>query len=205
MHTKLKGAILITLTSLGLLVFLKGCVLRPDLDPKVVAAAETEMWKAYYSGDKRELASQLLTIQRNQFGLTWSESLRVTRDLAKAAMVFAGIREDYEEEVLPALIAAYKRIQKAQNLDFDPEKAARAELDWWVARRDGKRKGVESVGDAIGKLYGILYGEMKPEFQTAGRLRAEAATLRDRGGDQADWNRIEEILVQSYQALESGL
>ena len=183
----------------------KGCVIRPDLDPEVIAVAETEMWKAYYSGDKKTLASQLLIIQRTQFELTWAESALIAKDLATAAKRFTEIQSGYQEEVLPKLIAAYTRIKAAKDMDFDPLAAARAELDWWIARRDPERNSVESVGNGIGALYGILYGGMKPEFQRTGVLRAEAAALRDAGQENADWKRIEELLKKSYNALVEGL
>ncbi|MBI4557953.1 MAG: hypothetical protein HY706_10255 [Candidatus Hydrogenedentes bacterium] len=186
-------------------IYLKGCVIRSAFDSKVIAAAETEMWRAYYSGDKKTLASQLLTLERTQFELTWGDSALVTKDLAAAAMKFAESRSGYEEEVLPKLIAAYTRIKAAKGMDFDPETAARAELNWWIARRHPERNSVESVGNAIGALYGVLYGGMKPEFQRAGVLRAEAAALRDAGQENADWKKIEELLNESYDALVAGL
>jgi hypothetical protein len=189
----------------GLVVFLKACVTRPELDPEVIAIAETEMWKAYYSGDKRTLASQLMMVQRTQFGLTWTEAALVTKDLASAAMQFSEIRSGYQEKVLPTLTAAYARIGEAKNMRFDAEDAARAELDWWIARRDPERNSVESIGNAIGELYGVLYGGMKPEFGQAGLLRAEASVLRDAGQENADWKRIEGLLIESYEVLVAGL
>lgn len=43
------------------------------------------------------------------------------------------------------------------------------------------------------------------EFKNAGILRAQAAALRDSGGKNADWEKIEELLKESYIELEKGI
>jgi hypothetical protein len=42
-------------------------------------------------------------------------------------------------------------------------------------------------------------------MERAGLLRAQAAALRDEGGANADWEKVEALLVESYQALGKGL
>jgi hypothetical protein len=39
----------------------------------------------------------------------------------------------------------------------------------------------------------------------AGRLRAEAAALRDAGGEAADWEKVSAQLDRSYQSLYEAL
>jgi len=198
--------ITITLATLMAVVFFHWAFIsRSVYDAKVISAAETKMWKAYYAGNRKALVYELLALERAQFGLTWAEAVTTTRHLGNAAMAFHDSQSGYEEKVLPDLIAAYTKIKDSKNLTFDPQAAARAELNWWMARRDPERSSTELVGAAIGELYGVLYGGMKDEFSSAGVLRAEAAALRDAGQGNADWQRIGYLLYESYSVLLSGL
>jgi len=63
----------------------------------------------------------------------------------------------------------------------------------------------EQVGEKIAELYAILYGDTRPGFAKAGELRAEAAALRDQGGANADWPKVEALLRESYRALADAL
>ena len=73
---------------------------------------------------------------------------------------------------------------------YDPAVVARAELAWWVARRDPRTSSVDNVGALIAEEYALFYEVPVTRVAEAGRLRAEAAALRDRGGQQADWAAI---------------
>jgi hypothetical protein len=203
-----KKNILISLAILALLALTltyKACFHRPRFNPDVIAAAETQMWQAYYSNDKVQLARQLVKLHRNQFGLTLSESIKISRHLANAAMRFRNSKSNYRNFVLPELVLAYTRIQKATGRNFDPERAAWYELSWWEARRNPSRNSDEIVGQEIANLYAELYGQTNQSIQNAGLLRAQAAALRDHGGDNADWQTIEQILLDSYQQLARGI
>jgi hypothetical protein len=58
------------------------------------------------------------------------------------------------------------------------------------------------VGQKIGELYVLLYGRNDSSLQSSALLRAQAAVLRDAGGQEPDWARIEALLQQSYRALQ---
>lgn len=205
MKRKTAKIAIVAVTLLAAIIFHRAFITRSEYDAETIAAAETTMWKAYYADDRKALVYELLVLERTQFGLTWAEAVSVSRHLGNAAMTFHNSHARYEENVLPDLIAAYTKIKTSKDLDFDPEAAARAELNWWVARRDPERSNPESVGIAIGELYGVLYGGMNDTFMSAGVLRAEAAALRDAGKENADWQRIEYLLYESYSVLLSGL
>jgi hypothetical protein len=91
------------------------------------------------------------------------------------------------------------------DVSFVPEEAAKAELDWWVARRTPGSDSVEEVGRLIAYLYTVLFGENQPAFERAGLLRAQAAHIRDEGGELCDWSEVEQQLQESYQALQEGI
>jgi len=178
---------------------------RPPYDADTVGRSETAMWKAYYTGEKPQLALNLIKLLRTQFGMTLPEARSVAGTLADAAMTFKATRETYDDWVLPDLTEAYRPIKHYSNASFDPEQAARAELAWWVARRTPGQSSPEQVGAKIGELYAVLYGSQNPAFRKAGLLRAQAAALRDSGKLNADWPRIEDMLKESSREAQQGM
>ena len=171
-------------------------------DSKAIAASETRMWQAYYRQDKQALFDELTALMLEQFAVTGITAKRVAYDLAMAAKDFASSRGGYEAQVLPSLVSAYTRIQKASGAEFDPEAAARAELDWWVARRTPGQNSVEEVGRGIAKLYAILYGATNDHIERAGFLRAKAGRVRD---ESSDWPEVQRLLEESYGELLQGI
>ncbi|KPL09102.1 hypothetical protein AMJ85_07210 [candidate division BRC1 bacterium SM23_51] len=177
-------------------------------DSDRIAAAETRMWQAYYSGDSATLGRELVALLRGQFGLSSRNAMEVGKDLARATLAFQSLGGDYERHVLPPLERAYARLKAATDGAWDPAAAAHAELDWWVARRTPGRDSPQHVGRAIARLYTILYGESNADIERAGLLRAQAAHLRDasaRAGKGCDWNEVQRILEESYRSLRQGL
>jgi hypothetical protein len=166
-----------------------------------IAAAETQMWKAYYTLDLGGIHGELIKLLQAQFGISLDDADPVARNLATAAMKFETGGANNETEIKADLVRAYRRIAVVTKRNFDPQKAAQAELAWWVARRTPGRNSPEEVGKLIGSLYSVLYGSEKPEFAKAGILRAQAAHLRDQGGMNCDWSAVERLLKSSYQTL----
>jgi len=178
---------------------------RPLFNADKVAQMEAQMWQAYYSGDKTKLGLLLIALLRNQYGLSLLEAKDIGELFARSAMSFRSARGDYETVALPDLTKAYGLIKQDTGATFDPDKAARAELSWWVARRTQGHNSVEEVGKKIAELYAVLYGRACPEFVSAGLLRAQAAALRDSGGSDADWKEVESLLRKSYRELDKGI
>ncbi len=192
-------------------LFLSTLVLQPiwsdtgfKIDPAKAAEAENNMWKAYYSKDHIVLRVELVDLLRSQFDLSYVEALDIGEDITRAAMTFTTTGDDYRRTVLPDLIHAYTKLKYKLVADFDPIEAAGAELDWWVARRTPGKDSVEEVGKLIAHLYAVVFGGNQPMFERAGMLRAQAATLRDRDGELCDWNSVESLLLESYQALRDA-
>ena len=174
---------------------------RPAFDPDKVARAEAQMWQAYYTDNRVQLALELITLLRTQHGLSLPEAKTIGELLVESAMKFRAARGDYERVALPELTEAYRRIRRATGASFDPETVARAELAWWIARRTPGQNSVERVGEKIADLYSVLYGSDHPSFVTAGLLRAEAAALRAAEGREVDWDRVEDLLRESYREI----
>ncbi len=165
---------------------------------------ETEMWQAYYRKEKLRLFRLLVTMLHEQYHYPWAKAARAGFHLARAAARFGDAKGDYER-VLPDLVASYAIARDWMGAHYDPAAVARAELAWWVARRDPARNGVDSVGGLIADEYALLYEMPRERLLQAALLRAKAAKLRDEGGANADWGEVHEELADSYEMLHATL
>ena len=180
------------------------CMLSLGLvDPKLTED-EVGMWQAYYKKERLRLFGLLMLTLREQYRYTWARSAEAGFHLARAAATFGDARGGYER-VLPDLERAYTIARDWSSAGFDPAEVGRAELDWWVARRDPARDSVESVGALIAREYALIYGVPQERVAEAGRLRADAGALRDKGGAKADWAEVARRLRASYRSLHDAL
>jgi len=176
-----------------------------EFDPSAIAKTETSLWRCYYNGSHFSMGMQLVTMLQGQFGLSQETAMLAGAELAQGTVIFYGTNDNYYKTVLPHLERAYTTVKKELKADWDPKEAARAELDWWVARRTPGKNSPENVGKEIAKLYAILYGETNEDIEKAGLLRAKAAALRDEGGKKADWKEVGKLLMESYATLLKGV
>jgi hypothetical protein len=202
----------ILVTTVLLAAAASAMALRPPAGPRSarvfdadrLADLEAEMWQAYYRRQKVVLFRTLVVTLREQLRYPWSKATLAAFYLARAAATFAGSASDYEK-VVPDLRAAYTIARDWTGAGFDPEQVARAELAWWVARRDPRANQPENVGRLIAVLYGRFYEIPEGAVSEAGLLRAGAAALRDRGGAGADWTEVRRLLRASYRSLHQAL
>ena len=89
----------------------------------------------------------------------------------------------------------------------DTEAAARAELDWWQARREQVRP--ETYGLTIACVTSLVYGvDDDEDVRAFGIVRAQAMEFRDARGrsiTEADWTAIERQLLSAYQRLKRAV
>jgi hypothetical protein len=176
-------------------------------DADRMADLETRMWQAYYRKEKLRLFSLLVTMLHEQCHYPWSRALAAGFRLARAAARFGDLRPAEVagyDVVLPDLAQGFALARDWTGAGFDPQAVARAELGWWAARRLPDRSSAENVGERIADLYALFYETPRPRVREAALLRAQAAALRDRGGDQADWDRVHALLVRSYRSLRAA-
>jgi hypothetical protein len=175
-----------------------------DFDPDRLADLETAMWQSYYRQENAALFSDLVIALREQFRYPWAKAAHAGMLLGRAASTFGKASGDYER-VLPDLQKAYAISRDWTGGGFDPAEVARAELAWWVARREPGQRDPENVGRLIGVLYARFYEVPEAKVHEAGLLRARAAALRDRGGVTTDWNEVGRLLHESYRSLRAAL
>jgi hypothetical protein len=173
-------------------------------DPRRVAELELGMWQAYYQKENLRLFALLVVMLREQYRYTWARAATAGFLSRAARRAFRGNEAGLRDG--PSRSAAC--VHHRQGLDgghYDPAAVARAELAWWVARRDPRMSSVDNVGRLISELYAVFYEGPAGRVAEAGRLRARAAALRDKGGDQPDWQTIRALLGRSYAILHGAL
>src|SRR5437588_10153982 len=144
-----------------------------DFDPDEVARLETKMWRSYYSGQRVRLFTEMSELLRTQYRLPLWRSNAVAYPAAKAAFVFKDghSRADYER-ALPALVSFYRSIREVSDTDFDPQRAARLELEWWIIHRERARHPPGDLDRALASLASEVYRVPAERLLEHARLRA---------------------------------
>jgi hypothetical protein len=106
-------------------------------DPAEMARLETATWRDYYEKRYVTLFYHLTESSRMQFGFSQLGSVRIALSAAQAAKTFQPTQSRQEANAaLPYLLDYFGRLRTASPVAFDPQQAARLELDWWQARRE---------------------------------------------------------------------
>lgn len=182
-----------------------------EFDADEVARLETAMWRSYYSRERVKLFGEMAELLRTQYRLPLLRSNAVAYRAAKAAFVFKDgrARADYER-ALPDLVNFYRSVRAVSDTDFDVERAARLELEWWIVHRERRRHGPEDLPRALADLQAEIFRAPAERFAEHARLRAEAMEIRDTKADaggvnEEDWRRIDELLHLSWRSLHAAV
>jgi hypothetical protein len=176
-------------------------------DSGETARLETLMWRHYY--DKRFLAlfADLYGLSRDQDGFSPLDSARIAVAAARAARAFQPTTSRTEAQVaVPLLIDYFAVLARGAPAPVDTVAAARAELDWWQARRESV--GPETYGLAIARVTALVYGVDGDDVRAFGIARAQAMEFRDARGSritEADWAAIEQQLLSAYRHLKRAV
>lgn len=182
-----------------------------EFDADEVARLDTAMWRSYYSRQRARLYTQLTELLRTQYRLPFWRSNAVAYRAAKAAFVFKDghSRADYER-ALPDLVSFYKSIRSVSDTDFDPERAAKLELEWWIVHRERRAHAPGDLERALAELEAELFRVPAERLSEHARLRAEAMVIRDTKAEQGgvtedDWKKIDELLHESWRSLHAAV
>lgn len=183
-----------------------------DFEPDRLAVLELRMWKAYYRRQPLRLFGWLILAMREQAGVSWPRALAASVFLTRAAARFARASGDYER-FAPDVARGYRLLGLPGHVDA--AEVARRELRWWVVRREIGLAAGEAAGDAITRLYSELYDLPEERVAVAGRLRGQAAEVRDRGANddpdgstgpgRAYWPEVARLLRDSYRSLKAAV
>jgi hypothetical protein len=180
-------------------------------NPDEVARLETAMWRSYYQKQRVKLFTELTELLRTQYNLPLLRSNTVAYQASKAAFVFkeGRSRTDYEK-ALPNLVNFYSEIRKVSDINFDVNRAAQLELEWWIVHRERKKHAAGDLDKALAELPAEIYQIPVEQMMEHARFRAEAMTIRDYkaetgGVSEEDWKKIEELLRASWEALSKAV
>ena len=183
-----------------------------DFDPDRLADLETAMWKAYYRRQPARLFGLLIQGLREQADASWPRALAAAFFLTRGAAGFARATGDYER-FAPDIARGYRLLGLPP--DIDAVEVGRRELRWWVVRREIGLAAGAAAGEAITRLHAAIYGLPESAVSEAGRLRGEAAEVRDRGATEdpegprarglAYWPEVARLLRRSYRELHAAL
>ena len=178
-----------------------------NFDAGEVGRLEARMWRAYYERREKDVFRDLTTLLREQYNLPWLRSYGAAYQAARAAFVFkrGRVRSDYEK-ALPPLRRYYAAIRNSSDTPFDAGRAAELEMEWWIVHRQRESHAPEDLEKALADVQAAVYAVPAERFAEHARLRAEAMRLRDTreaegAVSEADWQRIDALLRQSWDAL----
>jgi hypothetical protein len=181
-------------------------------DPDRLATLETRMWKAYYRRQPLWLFAWLVLGLKEQARVSWPRALVASLWLTRAAARFSRAQGDYER-FAPDIAKGYRLL--GLPADVDAVEVARRELRWWVVRREIGLAAGEAAGDAITGLYAAIYQVPDEAVAESGRLRGQAAEVRDRGAaadpdgatgaGRAYWPEVARLLRASYRSLGAAV
>jgi hypothetical protein len=176
-------------------------------DPGETARLETLMWRHYYDKHSLALFADLYGLARDQDGFSPLDSARIAVAAARAARAFQPTTSRAEAQVaVPLLIDYFAVLARGAPVPVDTVAAARAELDWWQARRESV--GPETYGLTIARVTALVYGVDGEDVRAFGITRARAMEFRDARGrriTEADWVAIEQQLLAAYQHLKRAV
>lgn len=191
--------------------------MRPDnpirnLNPRKLAHYEKENYVAYYKKDWLKLLRVSVGMVKESCGLSLPQAIYGAYLVARAEIAFA----PFPNNDIP-LAEAYARrfyqfLRNVHREDFDVERAAKLEVNWWGIHRKlfGNVENQELV-DALTCLYEEIYGGASAKFNEAAYHRAMGMLYSDLWVNQGKLPgsplllQEEEALYQGYKALKEAL
>jgi len=148
-------------------------------------------------------------VLNSQFHFPFWRRQLVAYRAAKAAFVFKDgkAREDYEK-ALPDLEKFYSEIHDVSSTDFDIDRAATLELEWWIVHRQRDQHAPGDLSRALAEVAAVVYGVPADKLTEYGDLRAAAMEIRDNtsaggGVTEEDWQHIDDLLHRSWGLLHA--
>jgi hypothetical protein len=179
--------------------------------PERLATLEQEAWEAYYYRQWPRLFWLMLQVMRSQFGLSWAQSVYAAYLNTQAQLVFAR-QGDQGGEAEASMRQFYALVREPLGAGYDIDRAAAAELRWWVVhRRRHDYPDNSELVKAMAGLYEEVYGLPAAEVEAAARGRVRAVDVSDQWLDQQKpagsplLRQVREELLSGYTALKEAL
>lgn len=191
--------------------------MRPDnpirnLDPRKLAYYEKENYVAYYQKEWWKLFRVSVAMVKEAFGLSWLQAVYGAYLVARAEIAAAPFPDNDIPLAESYMRRFYEFIKNVHKEDFDPAKAARLDVNWWVIHRRlfGNPENQELV-NAVACLYEEVYGAESEKFKEAAYHRVMAMLYSDCWVNEGKPENSpllmqeEEALYLGYRALKEAI
>jgi hypothetical protein len=185
-----------------------------SFDPVTVGNRETDAWAAYYRHEWVTFLVAAVAMVRFGFGMGPLHTLLGAWHVLRANQLWAPIPDNDPDGARASMRRFYALVARAGNLDIDPARAARLEVEWWRLHRAHQYRDPADAGQlrrALVALYSYVYGADPSTMEDAARWRVHAMDVSDQwvaaGRDLKDPLLLEErrSLVASYSALRDAV
>ena len=141
--------------------------MRPDnpirnFDPRKLAHFEKENYVAYYQKDWLKLLRVSIGLVKESFGLSLWQAMYAAYLVARAEIAFAPFPENDVPKAEAFMHRFYQFVKDVHREDFDVERAAALEVNWWSVHRklfgnSGNRELVETLRIFMPKRMGLTW------------------------------------------------
>lgn len=181
-------------------------------DPRKLARYETQNYIAYYRKDWLRLLVVSVSMVKEGFGLSWPQAIYGAYLVARAEIAFAPVPDNDVPKAQAIMRRFFQLLNRVHGLSIDVDRAAKIELDWWIAhRRLFANADNEGLVEALAQAAAITYGIEPERVRQAAYHRAQGMLHSDlwvNAGKAPDDPRLaqeEEELYQGYAALRQAL
>jgi hypothetical protein len=159
------------------------------------------------------LVRLLVELCQRQFHTPFPVSLVAGYYVARASITFVPVDHD-ADRVLAYLYRFYRLAHRYADIDYDPARAARGELDYFEVHRrlaNAPEADKEALVQSLATLHGELFGLTAEQARESAQYRTEAAAIVDgiTGGRstnlEQDWARIHAALQRCYDSINRQL
>ena len=178
------------------------------LNPTRVAYFEAVGWRAYYEHNWPQVLRLIVGLCQEQFHIPFPLSLLAGYYTTRASIAWVPVDHNIQT-VLTYLRKFYHIARRYSRLQFDVERVASLELQYFVVHRDisGQEDKTELI-QTMADLHSTIFGITPAQARTSAELRVLAMntvdliTSKKSLDPTSDWAKLEEYLRQCYTSIE---
>ena len=183
--------------------------MRPDsplrnFDPERVARFEKENYVAYYQHDWLKLLRASVGLVKETFRLSLWQAIYGAYLIARAEIAFAPYPKNDLVKTKQYIRRFYAYIRKVHSEEYDLDRAAELELNWWIVHRNlfGNADN-QALVDALADIYSVAYDVDRARVQDAAYHRAQGMLYSDYWVNQGKASNSP-LLAQEQAELEKS-
>lgn len=194
---------------------------RQSFNPAKVAYYEKAGWAAYYAREWFLAFELMIQLNREQFRMPLLTAILAAIDIVRASIAFAPLQNNNVPAAKKHIERYYEKARRSVGIETDAQTLADLEIDYWIVHRQLARERKQAVADGKGaidnsapmveslvRLHTALFNAPSAAIRRSAELRAQAAVAVDRitgkysTDEVADWDEVEQKLVEAYSALK---